>query len=63
MRATRQWLQQAASVVRRLIGAPDYDLYVAHLRQQHPDVVPLNRDEFIAASLNARYDRPGSRCC
>jgi len=63
MRTIRQSLQQAASAVRRVIGAPDYDRYVAHLRERHPDVVPLSRDQFIAACLDARYDKPGSRCC
>lgn len=63
MRALMPWLRQAAMIVRRVIGAPDYERYVAHLRHRHPDVVPLSREQFIAASLHARYDKPGSRCC
>jgi uncharacterized short protein YbdD (DUF466 family) len=63
MRATARWLQQAASIVRRVIGAPDYDRYVAHLREKHPGTVPVSREQFIASCLNARYDKPGSRCC
>jgi len=49
--------------VRRVIGAPDYDGYLAHMRERHPELEPLTRGEFIASCLSARYDRPGSRCC
>ena len=60
---TGRWLTQAAQVVRRVIGAPDYERYLAHMRDRHPDCTPLSREQFIAASLSARYDRPGNRCC
>lgn len=63
MRIITSWLRQAGAIVRRVIGAPDYDSYVAHLRDRHPDVVPLTREQFIASCLHARYDKPGSRCC
>lgn len=59
----RRWTRQAGAVVRRMIGAPDYDRYVAHMRERQPDRAPLPRREFMASYLSARYDRPGSRCC
>jgi uncharacterized short protein YbdD (DUF466 family) len=59
----RRWTRQAAVVVKRIIGAPDYDRYLAHMRERHPDRVPLTQGEFITSCLSARYDRPGSRCC
>jgi len=59
----RTWLTQAALVVRRVIGAPDYEGYLTHVRERHPGCTPLSREQFIAASLSARYDKPGSRCC
>ena len=52
-----------ASLVRRIIGAPDYDTYLAHVRQCHPDATPLSRDDFARQRLEDRYSRPGSRCC
>ena len=48
---------------RRIIGAPDYERYVAHVRECHPGVVALTREEFERARLEDRYSRPGQRCC
>jgi uncharacterized short protein YbdD (DUF466 family) len=56
-------LARCAAVVRRIIGAPDYAAYVAHVRAHHPEREPLGEREFIAERLNARYEKPGSRCC
>ena len=55
--------RRAADIVRRIIGAPDYDRYLAHVSRRHPDTVPLSREEFGRDALARRYDRPGSRCC
>lgn len=63
MRAVFGWLAEVAVIVRRVIGAPDYERYVAHMRRRHPECVPLTRDRFIAERLQARYEKPGSRCC
>jgi len=59
----RARLRSAAKVVRTIIGAPDYERYVAHVRKCHPDRVPLSRDEFARERLQARYSQPGNRCC
>ncbi|HEY2374505.1 MAG TPA: YbdD/YjiX family protein [Gemmatimonadaceae bacterium] len=56
-------LVRAGAVVRRIIGAPDYDTYLAHMRERHPDLTPMSRDRFMAAQLQARFDKPGARCC
>lgn len=61
--APRGWIARAAAVVRRIIGAPDYQAYVAHVRACHPGREPLGEREFIEERLRARYERPGSRCC
>jgi len=52
-----------ARVVRQIIGVPDYERYVAHLRVAHPGSEPVSREAFMQERLAARYDRPGSRCC
>ena len=49
--------------VRRIIGAPDYAEYMAHMRSHHPDLAPMSAREFARDALARRYDRPGSRCC
>jgi uncharacterized short protein YbdD (DUF466 family) len=59
----RERLSRAVVAVHRVLGAPDYDLYVAHVRERHPDVEPLDRTAFYHARLEAHYNRPGAKCC
>ena len=63
MRAVVGFVRRAAAVLRAVIGAPDYERYLAHVAQRHPGCAPLSRDEFARDALARRYDRPGSRCC
>ena len=51
------------ALLRRIIGAPDYEGYLAHLAARHPESTPLSREAFARDALVRRYDRPGSRCC
>lgn len=62
-RAGSSWIQRCAALLRRIIGAPDYATYVAHVRAHHPEREPLGEREFLAERLNARYEKPGARCC
>ncbi|MEI6813945.1 MAG: YbdD/YjiX family protein [bacterium] len=48
---------------RAIVGAPDYAGYVQHLREHHPDITPLSEPEFQKERWDAKYSRPGSRCC
>jgi uncharacterized short protein YbdD (DUF466 family) len=63
VQSTRQSIERAACIVRRVIGVPDYDRYIAHLHAHHPDAEPLTHDEFVRERLIDKYSRPGSRCC
>ncbi|AHG91476.1 protein of unknown function DUF466 [Gemmatirosa kalamazoonensis] len=56
-------LHRAARLLRAIVGAPDYERYVAHVHAHHPGCTPMTRDEFARERLAARYDRPGARCC
>ncbi len=61
-----RWLAAArrvAAVVRRMIGVPDYDNYLAHMRQHYPECTPLDPQTFERDRLTARYKATGSRCC
>ena len=58
-----RWALDVAAVVRRVIGVPDYDRYVAHVRSRHPEHPLPTREEFMRECLTERYNRPGSRCC
>jgi len=61
--SARQKIDRAACILRRVIGVPDYDIYLAHIREHHPDAKPLTREEFTNQRLVDKYSRPGSRCC
>ena len=54
---------RALAVLRRIIGVPDYDLYVAHMRVHHPACDVLSHDDFLRERMADKYSRPGSRCC
>lgn len=61
-----RWARRLAAIARalhRVLGAPDYDAYLAHLREHHPGELPLSRGEFTRERLRERYERVGGRCC
>jgi len=58
-----QFFMRVAALVRRIVGAPDYDAYVRHIAEHHPGSVPQTEREFLDERLMARYSRAGSRCC
>ena len=51
---------------RLMIGVPDYDTYVAHMREAHPDRPVMTYAEFFRERQSARYGEGstrGFRCC
>jgi uncharacterized short protein YbdD (DUF466 family) len=54
---------RVAAALRQVVGVPDYQRYVAHVRLHHPGAEPLRWDEFYRARLDDRYNKPGARCC
>ncbi len=56
-------LSRCARTLRFVIGAPDYERYVEHMRASHPTAPVLSRSDFARERLTDRYARPGSRCC
>ena len=51
---------------RLMIGVPDYDTYVAHMREAHPDRPVMTYAEFFRERQAARYGEGstrGYRCC
>jgi uncharacterized short protein YbdD (DUF466 family) len=62
----RAWLaagHRIAAIVRRMIGVPDYQTYLRHMRERYPDCTPLDQRTFERDRLTARYKATGSRCC
>lgn len=51
---------------RLMVGVPDYDTYVEHIRRTHPDRPVMSYPEFFRERQNARYGAAGGsgfRCC
>ncbi len=48
---------------RLAVGVPDYDAFVAHIREHHPDRTPPTYAEFFRERQDARYGRGRVRCC
>jgi uncharacterized short protein YbdD (DUF466 family) len=56
-------VSRAASAVRAVLGVPDYERYLSHMRTSHPGDRVMSETEFRHTRLNERYNRAGSRCC
>lgn len=51
---------------RMLIGLPDYDNYVQHMRRCHPEQPVMSYETFFRERQQARYGgngKGGMRCC
>jgi uncharacterized short protein YbdD (DUF466 family) len=63
MGRVRRLLGRLGDVARAVMGVPDYDRYLAHMRACHPLIQPMSAAEFARDCLEARYSRVGSKCC
>ncbi|WP_262032311.1 YbdD/YjiX family protein [Microvirga sp. Mcv34] len=51
---------------RLMVGVPDYETYVEHMRRNHPDRSVMAYPDFFRERQAARYGgegRSGFRCC
>lgn len=46
-----------------LVGVPDYECYVAHMRERHPALVPMTREQFVRSRMEARLGAKGTGKC
>ncbi len=46
-----------------MVGVPDYDRYLAHMRESHPQHEPLSREAFVRNRMLARYGGKGGGKC
>lgn len=58
-RAWRRLVQAA----RLCCGVPDYDNYLRHMRERHPQREPMDYPTFFRERQKARYGGGGCRCC
>lgn len=44
---------------RLMVGVPDYQTYVTHMREHHPDLTPMDAKTFYRHCIDARYPSAG----
>lgn len=49
--------------LRLMVGVPEYDTYVAHMRNKHPDQPVMPYEKFFRERQEARYGGKVGRCC
>jgi uncharacterized short protein YbdD (DUF466 family) len=62
-RLLRETWRRAVQTARLCCGVPDYDVYVRHLREHHPDRPVPAYAAFFRDRQAARYGGMGGRCC
>ncbi|MDR0479101.1 MAG: YbdD/YjiX family protein [Burkholderiaceae bacterium] len=60
LRSAGRYLGQALHL---MVGLPDYDTYVAHMRNKHPGQPVMTYEEFFRERQKARYGSGAGRCC
>ncbi|HEX7876927.1 MAG TPA: CstA-like transporter-associated (seleno)protein [Sphingobium sp.] len=49
---------------RMMVGVPDYDAYLRHMREHHPHLPAMDRTQFFRERQEARYGgKNGGKCC
>ncbi|MGY8526455.1 YbdD/YjiX family protein [Paracidovorax citrulli] len=49
--------------LRLMVGLPDYQTYLTHMEQTHPDRRPMSYEEFFRERQEARYGGGQGKCC
>ncbi|MBP8894045.1 MAG: YbdD/YjiX family protein, partial [Saprospiraceae bacterium] len=44
---------------RLMVGVPDYENYLAHMKQHHPDLTPMDAKTFYRHCIDSRYPSSG----
>ncbi|MFZ1853102.1 MAG: YbdD/YjiX family protein [Nitrosomonas sp.] len=58
-------LMRVKQSMRLMVGVPDYDVYVSHMKAVHPEQSIMSYSEFFRERQEARYGAKGrlNRCC
>jgi uncharacterized short protein YbdD (DUF466 family) len=61
----RKCWKMLCEMARLMIGVPDYDRYVAHMKAHHPEKPVMSYADFFAERQSARFGGKGDirRCC
>ncbi|AEG50535.1 protein of unknown function DUF466 [Sphingobium chlorophenolicum L-1] len=58
------FLHKLRQMARMMVGVPDYDIYLRHMREHHPDHAAMDRITFFRERQEARYGgKNGGKCC
>lgn len=55
--------QSAKRTMNLMVGVPEYETYVAHVKEKHPDRTPMTYAEFFRERQDARYKGKVGKCC
>lgn len=57
--------QQGRHFGAMLVGVPDYDAYVRHMAEKHPELPAMTREQFVRSRMEARLGAktPGKCPC
>jgi uncharacterized short protein YbdD (DUF466 family) len=50
-------------ILHAMVGQPDYERYVDHLKSCHPDQTALSYEDFYKLAQARRYSGTRARCC
>ncbi|WP_176592643.1 YbdD/YjiX family protein [Sphingobium sp. EM0848] len=58
------FLHRLRQMARMMVGMPDYDAYLRHMADHHPESAPMDRVAFFRERQEARYGgKNGGKCC
>ena len=58
------FLTRLRQMARMMVGMPDYDAYLRHMRERHPHHPVMSHAEFFRERQEARYGgKNGGKCC
>jgi uncharacterized short protein YbdD (DUF466 family) len=56
-------MRELLRAFRRVMGMPDYQAHLEHLRRCHPDRPPPSEREYFDQFVRTRYGDGPTRCC
>ena len=56
-------LRSLVKACRIIVGIPDYESYLEHMRAHHPGAPVLDARAFHAQAIDRKYAKKGARCC
>lgn len=62
-KAGREAGRYLGQAMRLMVGVPDYETYVAHMRATHPDREVMSYEAFFRERQTARYGSGAGKCC